>query len=88
MSFVVLVLIYLFSGIGGIQRDSNGFLLLERMSRTLETQNKVWKEEKKDLLKNKIMRFRNRKAISSLWNERIEVAIDLADAMSYLHNLE
>jgi serine/threonine protein kinase len=88
VSFVVLVLIHIFSAIGKIHPNSNGFLLLERLDRTLETQNRIWNFKKKDLLENKLMRFRNRNAISSLWNERIEVAIDLADVMSYLHTLD
>ena len=88
VSLVVLTLFYILRGIGEIQVDSNAFLLLEKISHTLATQHKVWAFQKKMMVKNKFMRTRNRKRTSSLWNERIEVAMDLANVMSYLHNLE
>lgn len=66
-------------GVGGMDDESNSFLLLERLSCVLETQCQNWKKSKKGIKRGNIG------AKAALWNERIAVAQDFANAMTYLH---
>lgn len=69
-------------GIGEAHNESHSFLLLERISCTLEIERQHWKKLAKGM-KRQIM---NKKDKAALWNERLDVAIDFASAMAYLHN--
>lgn len=72
-------------GVGEIDDDSKSFLLLEKLSCTLEIKFQIWLETKKELKSQFIGKNKNGKA--ALWNERIVVAKEFASAMAYLHDL-
>lgn len=67
------------------QKDGNllePFLLFERINCTLQTQCRDWKEVHKGMKRRSALN-KNKRAF--LWNERLDVAKDLAHAMAYLH---
>ena len=61
--------------------NSKPFLILERICHTLEDQCCTWKDVSTHIKLNRNKRIK-------LWNERVDVLIDLVKAMRYLHGLK
>lgn len=76
-------LLFLNCTCSGFGKSSEGtpFIVLERISLTLQKQCKLWKTMHANVKMNRNKRIQ-------LWNKRLEVMKDLVNVMSYLHESE
>ena len=76
------------SGIAGFAstgRADGFFLVFDRLTSTLSKRISIWREESKKRVKTSLMKSNKSAARMQLFNERLQTAIDISSAISYLH---
>jgi len=76
------------SGIAGFAstgRADGFFLVFDKLTSTLSKRISVWREESKRRVKTSLIKNNRSAARMQLFNERLRTAIDISNAISYLH---
>lgn len=76
------------SGIAGFSatgRADGFFLVFDRLDSTLSKRISIWREESKRRVKTSLIKNNRSAARMQLFNERMKTAIDIAEAINYLH---
>jgi len=76
------------SGIAGFASSARAdgfFLIFERLEGTLSKRISLWREESKRKVKSSLIKSSRNAVKMQLFTERIQTAIDISDAITYLH---